>query len=141
LQLRMYSSHYYLIFLLLFTSGLAFPLRNDQGLAQHESPYGQAFSLPIHRRRETSNVGRHGRRSRRDGASSSIGIGDTSDSYASRLPEHSRRFLIHTQIIYGSHQTWRHCDCCDLRCAVSHSQCLVSPNSRQYQIRDQVIFG
>ncbi|KIM73674.1 hypothetical protein PILCRDRAFT_722010 [Piloderma croceum F 1598] len=76
----MYRSSCCLTFLLLvptLTFCLALPHRlNRQGIAQLERSSGRAFSLPIHRRRKSNNVGRPGRRV---GASGSVGIGDNSD--------------------------------------------------------------
>ena len=67
---------------------LALPHRlQGEELARSEGPTGRTFSLPIRRRREPSKLGRPGRRVRRNGASGSVGIGDSSDLCAALSPK------------------------------------------------------
>jgi len=77
----MYPSRCYLAILFMMpVLSLALPHRlRGEELARSEGPTGRTFSLPIRRRRESSKLGRPGRRSRRDGASGSVGLGDSSD--------------------------------------------------------------
>jgi hypothetical protein len=75
---------------------LALPHRlQGEELARKEGPAGRTFSLPIRRRREPSKLGRPGRRGRRDGASGSVGIGDSSDLCADLSPKRVDILLIY----------------------------------------------
>lgn len=53
--------------------------RRDEELVPKDTTSGRAFSLPIHRRRESGKLGRPGRLSRRNGVTGTVGIGDNSD--------------------------------------------------------------
>ena len=102
LQVFMYPASCFLILFLAMPTFALVPThrRRDEGLVPKDTTSGRAFSLPIHRRRESGKLGRPGRLSRRNGVTGTVGIGDNSDLYAGwSLERRGTLLMLYIQII------------------------------------------